>query len=278
MIEPKAAFSRHQRATLIVTCVGTFMTLLDVAIVNTALPSIQRGLHESFSQLQWVIDAYSLAFAVLLLSSGALADRHGRKRLFQVGMAIFTLGSLLCGLAGSAAELEAARVLQGIGGAALAPASLALLGTAFPDPRQRTKAVATWAAISALGLGIGPTVGGLLVSDAGWRWVFFVNVPVGVLCLAFGVKALAESRNPAARHLDLPGQHRAAQYPRRQHFQGGSARQPGEHREQPGDDGWRIEQRHSVLAGDVRRTHRLHHVVQQAAVILINALWRSRGS
>ena len=206
MIEPKAAFSRHQRATLIVTCVGTFMTLLDVAIVNTALPSIQRGLHESFSQLQWVIDAYSLAFAVLLLSSGALADRHGRKRLFQVGMAIFTLGSLLCGLAVSAAELEAARVLQGIGGAALAPASLALLGTAFPDARQRTRAVATWAAISALGLGIGPTVGGLLVTDAGWRWVFFVNVPVGVLCLAFGVKALAESVNPAARHLDLPGQ------------------------------------------------------------------------
>jgi DHA2 family methylenomycin A resistance protein-like MFS transporter len=206
MIEPKAAFSRHQRATLIVACVGTFMTLLDVAIVNTALPSIQRGLHESFSQLQWVIDAYSLAFAVLLLSSGALADRHGRKRLFQVGMAIFTLGSLLCGLAASAAELEAARVLQGIGGAALAPASLALLGTAFPDARQRTRAVATWAAISALGLGIGPTVGGVLVTDAGWRWVFFVNVPVGVACLAFGVKALAESVNPAARHLDLPGQ------------------------------------------------------------------------
>ena len=206
MIEPRAVFSRHQRATLIVTCVGTFMTLLDVAIVNTALPSIQRGLHESFSQLQWVIDAYSLAFAVLLLSAGALADRHGRKRLFQIGMAVFALGSLLCGLSTSAVELEAARVLQGIGGAALAPASLALLGTAFPDPRQRTRAVATWAGISALGLGIGPTVGGVLVTDAGWRWVFFVNVPIAVACLVFGVKALAESANPAARHLDLPGQ------------------------------------------------------------------------
>ena len=206
MMEPRAAFSRHQRATLIVTCVGTFMTLLDVSIVNTALPSIQRGLHESFSQLQWVIDAYSLAFAVLLLSAGALADRHGRKRLFQAGMAVFALGSLLCGLSTSAAELEAARVLQGIGGAALAPASLALLGTAFADPRQRTRAVATWAGISALGLGIGPTVGGLLVTDAGWRWVFFVNVPIGIVCLIFGVKALAESANPAARHLDLPGQ------------------------------------------------------------------------
>src|ERR1700722_8171628 len=109
MTEPSTAFSRPQRATLIVTCVGTFMTLLDVSIVNTALPSIQRGLHESFSQLQWVIDAYSLAFAVLLLSAGALADRHGRKRLFQVGMAVFALGSLLCGLATSAGELEAAR-------------------------------------------------------------------------------------------------------------------------------------------------------------------------
>ena len=147
MTEPSTAFSRHQRATLIVTCVGTFMTLLDVSIVNTALPSIQRGLHESFSQLQWVIDAYSLAFAVLLLSAGALADRHGRKRLFQAGMAVFALGSLLCGLSTTAVELEAARVLQGIGGAALAPASLALLGTAFPDARQRTRAVATWAAI-----------------------------------------------------------------------------------------------------------------------------------
>src|ERR1700678_2258864 len=117
----RPVITAHQRATLIVACVGTFMTLLDVSIVNTALPSIQRGLHSSFSELQWVVDAYSLAFAVLLLSAGALADRHGRKRLFQIGLAIFTLGSLLCGLSQSATELEAARVVQGIGGAALAP-------------------------------------------------------------------------------------------------------------------------------------------------------------
>jgi EmrB/QacA subfamily drug resistance transporter len=196
----------HQRATLIVACIGQFMTLLDVSIVNTALPAIQRGLHSSFSELQWVVDAYSLAFAVLLLTAGAVSDRYGRKRLFQIGMAIFALGSLLCGLSTSSAELDAARVFQGIGGAALAPTALALLAAAFPDARQRVRAVSLWAAISGIALGIGPTVGGILVTDVGWRWVFFINVPLGALCLLFGVRALAESTNPNARRLDLPGQ------------------------------------------------------------------------
>jgi EmrB/QacA subfamily drug resistance transporter len=203
---PFVGLTRHQRATLLVTCVGTFMVLLDISIVNTALPSIQRGLHASFSELQWVVDAYSLAFATLLLTSGALADRYGRKRLFQIGMAVFALGSLLCGLSGTSDQLDAARVLQGVGGAALAPTSLALLATAFPDPRLRVRAVALWAAISGIALGVGPTVGGLLVTDAGWRWVFFINVPIAALCLAFGVRVLAESTNPTARRLDLPGQ------------------------------------------------------------------------
>src|ERR1700691_6810094 len=129
----RPAITAHQRATLIVACVGQFMTLLHVSIVNTALPSIQRGLHSSFSQLQWVVDAYSVAFAVLRLTAGAVSDRYGRKRLFQIGMAIFALGSLLCGLSTSSAELDAARVFQGIGGAALAPTALALLAAAFPD-------------------------------------------------------------------------------------------------------------------------------------------------
>jgi EmrB/QacA subfamily drug resistance transporter len=198
--------SAHQRATLIVACVGTFMTLLDVSIVNTALPAIQRGLHSSFSELQWVVDAYSLAFAVLLLTAGAVSDRYGRKRLFQVGMAIFAVGSLLCGLSTSSAELDAARVFQGLGGAALAPTALALLAAAFPEDRQRVRAVSLWAAISGIALGVGPTVGGILVTDVGWRWVFFINVPIGILCLLFGVRALAESTNPNARRLDLPGQ------------------------------------------------------------------------
>jgi EmrB/QacA subfamily drug resistance transporter len=205
-VPARPAITAHQRATLAVACVGTFMTMLDVSVVNTALPSIQHGLHASFSQLQWVVDAYSLAFAVLLLSAGAAADRYGRKRLFQVGMTVFALGSLLCGLSTSSAELDAARAFQGIGGAALAPTALALLAAAFPDARQRVRAVSLWAAMSGVALGVGPTVGGLLVTDAGWRWVFFINVPIAVACLAFGVRALTESTNPHARRLDLPGQ------------------------------------------------------------------------
>ena len=200
------AVTAHQRATLIVACVGQFMTLLDVSIVNTALPAIQRGLHSSFSQLQWVVDAYSVAFAVLLLTAGAVSDLYGRKRLFQIGMAVFAIGSLLCGLSTSSAELDAARVLQGIGGAALAPTALALLAAAFPDDRQRVRAVSLWAAISGIALAVGPTLGGILVTYVGWRWVFFINVPIGALCLLFGVRVLAESANSNARRLDLPGQ------------------------------------------------------------------------
>jgi DHA2 family methylenomycin A resistance protein-like MFS transporter len=182
------------------------MVLLDVSIVNTALPSIQRDLHDSFSGLQWVVDAYTLAFAVLLLSTGALADRYGRRRMFAAGMGVFTLGSLLCGCSVSGTTLEAARVLQGIGGAALAPTSLAILATAFPNAGERVRAISLWSAISGIALGIGPTVGGALVESVGWRWVFFINVPVGAACLLYGVRRLAESSDPTPRRVDVPGQ------------------------------------------------------------------------
>jgi len=204
--EAPQSLSVHQRATLLVCCVGSFMVLLDVSIVNTALPSIQRDLHASFSGLQWVVDAYTLAFAVLLLSSGALADRYGRRRFFSAGMAIFTLGSLLCGCSVSGFTLEAARVLQGIGGAALAPTSLAILAVAFPTAGERVRAISLWSAISGIALGIGPTVGGALVVSVGWRWVFFINVPVGLACLLFGVRRLTESSDPTPRRVDIPGQ------------------------------------------------------------------------
>jgi len=205
-VTARPPLTRHQRETLVIACVGFFMVLLDVSIVNTALPTIQRQLHAELSGLQWVVDAYTLAFAALLLSWGTLADRHGRKRFFQAGMVVFTVGSLLCGLAPSMNWLYAARVLQGVGGAALAPTSLALLAAAFPDGRQRIRAISLWAAISGIALGIGPTIGGLLVDGPGWRWVFFVNVPVGLACLVFGVRVLHESKDPTARRLDLPGQ------------------------------------------------------------------------
>jgi EmrB/QacA subfamily drug resistance transporter len=204
--QARTGLSPHQRATLLICCVGSFMVLLDVSIVNTALPSIQRDLHASFSALQWVVDAYTLSFAVLLLSAGALADRYGRRRLFWAGMSVFTLGSLLCGCSVSSATLDAARALQGIGGAALAPTSLAILATAFPNPSERVRAISLWSAISGVALGIGPTVGGALVVGAGWRWVFFINVPVGLACLLFGVRRLAESHDPHARRIDMAGQ------------------------------------------------------------------------
>jgi EmrB/QacA subfamily drug resistance transporter len=199
---PHEAMSRHQRVVMALTCIGFFMVLLDVSIVNTALPSIQRSLHTSFSQLQWVVDAYTLAFAVLLLSAGSLADRFGRKRMFAFGLMVFTAGSLLCGLAQSSLQLDIARAIQGLGGAALAPSSLALLAASFPNPQQKVRAVALWSAISAIGLGVGPTLGGALVEGVGWRWVFFVNIPVGVLCLLAARRALHESTNPSARHVD----------------------------------------------------------------------------
>jgi DHA2 family methylenomycin A resistance protein-like MFS transporter len=183
-----------------------FMVMLDVSVVNTALPSIQRQLHTSLSGLQWVVDAYTLAFAVLLLTTGAVADRHGRRRVFRIGLFVFSLGSLLCGLSVTAGELDAARALQGLGGAALAPSSLALLATAFPDPVARVRAVSLWAAISGLALGVGPTVGGALVDSAGWRWVFFINVPIGLAVALVGVRRLRESRDPAGRRLDARGQ------------------------------------------------------------------------
>jgi DHA2 family methylenomycin A resistance protein-like MFS transporter len=182
--EGRQSLSSHQRATLLICCVGSFMVLLDVSIVNTALPSIQRDLHASFSGLQWVVDAYTLAFAVLLLSAGVLADRYGRRRFFAAGMAIFTLGSLLCGCSVSGATLEAA----------------------FPNAGERVRAISLWSAISGIALGIGPTVGGALVVGVGWRWVFFINVPVGAACLLFGVQRLSESSDPTPRRVDVPGQ------------------------------------------------------------------------
>lgn len=181
------------------------MVMLDASIVNTALPSIQRALDSGFSQLQWVIDAYTLAFAVLLLASGAFADRFGRKRVFQVGLVVFSAGSLLCGLAVGPATLDAARALQGVGGAALAPASMAVLAASFTDNRQRIHAISLWASLSAIGLALGPTLGGALVEWAGWRWVFFINVPVGAVCLAWAQRSLRDSRDPSARRLDPAG-------------------------------------------------------------------------
>src|SRR5215472_15374566 len=192
--------------TLVVTCLGLFMVFLDGSIVNVALATIQTDLHAQLSDLQWVVDAYTLPFAVLMLTAGTLGDRFGRKRLFLGGLVLFVLGSLLCGLAPTLDWLLVGRVVQGVGAAALLPGSLSVLVAAFPEPRQRAQAIGLWAGVSGVALAAGPLVGGVLIQLASWPAIFFVNLPIGVLALALGWPRLSESRNPNAQRIDLPGQ------------------------------------------------------------------------
>jgi EmrB/QacA subfamily drug resistance transporter len=190
--------------TLIAVCVGTFMLLLDVTIVNVALPQIQTSLKASFSDLQWVVDAYALMLAALLLTTGSLADLFGRRRLFMIGLVIFSLSSLLSGLATTPLWLNLARGAQGIGGAAMFSTSLALLGSAFQG-RERGIAFGAWGAITGLAVAIGPVIGGALTTGLSWRWIFLVNVPIGAVAGLVCVFRVDESRQPGARRPDLIG-------------------------------------------------------------------------
>ncbi|MEW2522041.1 MFS transporter [Actinacidiphila alni] len=207
MAAPQAtADSRPHRASLLtVTCLGQFMVLLDNTIVGAALPDMQRRLHTQLTGLQWIVDAYVLLVAMLLLSGGIFADRFGRKRVYLTGVAVFTASSLLCAVAPSLGWLIAGRVLQGIGAAALSPASLALLAAAHPVPQERMKAIGLWAGLSGIGLAAGPVAGGVLTDAFGWPAVFLVNLPIGVVLLLVGLRRLGESRNPAAPAIDVPG-------------------------------------------------------------------------
>ncbi|SFW70659.1 MFS transporter [Amycolatopsis australiensis] len=187
------------------TCLGQFMVLLDSTIVGAALPDMRQRLHTELSGLQWIVDAYVLLVAMLLLSGGVFADRFGRKRVFLGGVAVFTAASVVCAAAPSIGWLIAGRVLQGVGAAALSPASLALLAVAHPGARERVKAIGLWAGFSGIGLAAGPVAGGILVDAFGWPAIFLVNVPVGALLLLAGRTALSESRNDAAPPIDVPG-------------------------------------------------------------------------
>jgi EmrB/QacA subfamily drug resistance transporter len=190
--------------TLIAVCAGIFMLLLDVTIVIVAQPAIQDGLHASFSDVQWTLDAYALTLAALLLTSGSLADRYGRKRMFSVGLTIFTLGSLLCGLATDPLMLILSRSGQGVGGAMMFATSLALLGNSFRG-RERGVAFGVWGAVVGVSTALGPVLGGVITTDWNWRGIFLVNVPVGVFALAVTVWRVAESRSPHPAPPDWPG-------------------------------------------------------------------------
>jgi EmrB/QacA subfamily drug resistance transporter len=180
------------------------MLILDATVMNVALPRIQAGLHFSTAGLSWVIDAYTLAFGGLLLLGGRVGDLVGRRRLFVVGIAVFTLASLVGGLSTSATMLLAARVLQGVGGAMAGPSTIALIVTSFPEPRERIRALALFSGMSSAGLAIGLVLGGVLTDALSWRWVLFINVPFGVAAALLALRYVRESeRHPAA--LDLPG-------------------------------------------------------------------------
>ena len=193
----------RQRWTLASVCVATFMLLLDVTIVNVALPDIARDLGSSFSGLQWVIDAYALSLAALLLTAGSLADLLGRRAVFVAGLGIFTVASLLCGLSGSPFVLDLARALQGIGGAAMFATSLALLAASFTG-RQRGTAFGVWGATTGGAVAVGPLVGGVLTEHVSWQSIFFINVPIGIAAIVAAVLKLEESKGGQAR-IDWPG-------------------------------------------------------------------------
>src|SRR4051812_15477041 len=190
--------------TLTAVSVGVFMLLLDVTIVNVALPDIQTAFGASLSDLQWVIDAYALTLAALLLTAGSLADRLGRRKLFALGIVAFTAGSLLCGLATSATFLALARAFQGVGAAIMFATALALIAHAFRG-RDRGAAFGIFGAVTGIAVAVGPVLGGVITSGLSWRWIFFVNIPIGIAALAITLARVAESRDPDASRPDWLG-------------------------------------------------------------------------
>ena len=201
-----AIFSEERRKwwTLAAVSFGLFMIMLDNTVVNVALPSIQEDLGATLSQLQWIVTGYALTFAALMLVGGKLADAYGRRLIFVIGIVIFTLASLWCGLSDTSEMLIAARIVQGAGAALMNPATLSIISATFP-PKQRGAAIGIWAGVSALALAIGPLVGGLLTEHLSWHWIFFINVPVGVVAIAASFLLITESKDETHESLDLPG-------------------------------------------------------------------------
>jgi EmrB/QacA subfamily drug resistance transporter len=197
---------RRRLLVLAICCMSLFIVGLDVTIVNVALPSIGRDLHAGVSGLQWTIDAYTLVLASLLMLSGSTADRVGRRRTFQTGLAMFTLGSLLCSVAPGLGWLVAFRMVQAIGGSMLNPVAMSIITNTFIKPAERARAIGVWGGVIGLSMALGPIAGGLIVETIGWRGIFWVNIPVGIAAIALTALFVPESKAPRARRLDPVGQ------------------------------------------------------------------------
>ncbi|MEU7044264.1 MFS transporter [Streptomyces varsoviensis] len=204
---PPASKRLPTTAILVIACAAQFMVILDVSIVNVALPSMRDTLHLAPAGMQWIVNAYTLGFAGLLLLGGRAADLVGTKKALLTGLGVFTVASLVCGVATSGGALIAARAVQGVGGAVLAPATLTLIMTTFTEPQARTRAMGAWSAVMAAGGATGAVIGGVLTEYAGWRWVFFVNVPLGAALIAAAIAYVpaAAGVRGGLRRLDIPG-------------------------------------------------------------------------
>lgn len=197
---------RRRQLVLAICCASMIVVVMDISIVNVALPAIRSGLHASESDLQWTVDAYTLVLAGFLVLAGSTADRVGRKRIFQIGLVIFGIGSLACGLAPSIGWLIGARALQAVGGMMLNPVAMAIIATTFPEPEERAKAIGVFGSMSGLSLALGPILGGVLVDAFGWRAIFWVNVPIVLVAVVLTTMFVPESRAPRARRFDPVGQ------------------------------------------------------------------------
>jgi EmrB/QacA subfamily drug resistance transporter len=203
---PGGLSPRRRRLVLAICCASIVVVVMDISIVNVALPAIRRDLHASLSGLQWTVDAYTLLLASFLLLAGSTADRIGRRRVFQIGLAVFGAGSLLCGLAPSIGALIAARAVQAVGGTMLNPVAMAIVATTFPDRAERARAIGVFGAMSGVALALGPILGGALVDGFGWRAIFWVNVPIVVGAIVAAALFVPESRADRARRFDPVGQ------------------------------------------------------------------------
>ena len=203
-----AGGSHHTRPNLVlgICCLSLFLVGMDATIVNVALPAIQRDLHSSLSGLQWIVDAYTLVVASLLMLAGSMSDRFGRLRTFQVGLTLFLLGSLLCSVAHSIGALILDRALQGLGASMLNPVALSIIANVFKAPADRARAVGVWGAVGGVAIGLGPLLGGILTQTVGWRAIFWVNLPMGIIALVMAALFVPESKAPRARPVDPVGQ------------------------------------------------------------------------